>query len=381
MFDFLNIKFEAFGLDISDLSLKIIKLKKKGNFLKLCSFGESAIKPGLITGGEIKNEKELAKTIKTSLDSVRGEKLMTKYVVASLPEEKSFLQVIQLPKMKPEELAKAVYFEAENYIPLPIDQVYLDFQIINPLNENIDHLDILIAVLPKKIVDQYLFCLKLAGLIPIAFEIESQAIARALVANEISSTPLLLIDLGANRTSFVIFSGTSLEFTSSLPISSKNFTDAIANNLKISQDEAEKLKHKYGLEDKIELKINGKSKPSDEHGEIFESLVPVLTDLSEQIKKYLDYYQSHSLHGRLTAGKKNVAKVLISGGGANLRGLAGFLSSELRLPVELANPWINILSKDKKESAGLSLKDSLSFCTAIGLALRGVRQNKSILND
>lgn len=179
MLDALNLKPEAFGLDISDLSLKIVKLKKKGKFFSLSSFGETEIKPGIISGGEIKDGKALSKMISLALKNVSGEKLKTKYVVASLPEEKSFLQVIQLPRMKEEELKKAVYFEAENYVPLPIDRVYLDSQIVPPLTNHLDHLDVLIAALPKKTVDPYLSSLKEAGLQPIFFEIESQAIARA----------------------------------------------------------------------------------------------------------------------------------------------------------------------------------------------------------
>lgn len=283
--------------------------------------------------------------------------------------------MIQLPRMKEEELEKAVHFEAENYVPLPAVKVYLDFQVVQPLYNYLDHLDVLIIALPKKIVDPYLSCLKGAGLRPLAFEIESQAIARSLVKNEISPFPLLLIDLGAIRTSFIMFSGYSLKFTSSIPVSSKIFTEAIANNLKINLEEAERLKRKYGLEDETRLKISNSSGVMVKREEIFESLIPSLTDLIEQIKKYLDYYQTHSPHEHLLPDSKGIKKILLSGGGANLKGLASFLSSELRIPVELANPWVNILPKEKKEVPQLSFENSLSFTTALGLALRGVRDN------
>ncbi|MFH1401473.1 MAG: type IV pilus assembly protein PilM [Parcubacteria group bacterium] len=375
MFDALTLKPEAFGLDISDLSLKIVKLKKQNKFLKLSSCGEAEIKQGIIEKGEIKDCRALSEIIKNALKNVKGEKLNTNYVVASLPEEKSFLQVIQLPKMKEEEMKKAIHFEAENYVPLPIGQLYLDFQIVAPLRNHIDHLDVLIAALPKKTVDPYLSCLKDAGLKPIVFEIESQAIARSLVKNEISPFPLLLIDLGATRTSFIIFSGRSLQFTSFIPISSQNFTEAISKNLKINLEEAEKFKKKYGLEDVTGLKMYNGIKAIGEKEEIFESLVPSLTDLIEQIKKYSNYYKTHSPHEHLSPDSKGIKKILLSGGGANLKGLANFLSSELRIPVEMANPWVNILSKDKREVPQLPFEDSLSFTTALGLALRGVRNN------
>ena len=373
MFDALTLKPETFGLDISDLSLKIIKLKKSKKFFKLVSFGQTEIKPGVISAGEIKNEKELVWLIKSAVGSVKGERLNTKSVIVSLPEEKSFLQVIQLPKMKEEELEKAVRFEAENYVPLPIDQVYLDFQVVKPLYNHLDHLDILIAALPKKTVDPYLSCLKGAGLRPLAFEVESQAIARSLVKNEISTLPLLLIDLGATRTNFIIFSGYSLKFTNFIPISSKIFTEAISNNLKINLEEAERLKKKYGLQDVVGLKAQSGAKEISKKEEIFESLIPSLTDLIEQIKKYSNYYQTHSSHEHLSSDSNGVKKILLSGGGANLKGLACFLSLELKIPVELANPWVNILPNDKKETSRLPLENSLSFATALGSALRGVK--------
>jgi type IV pilus assembly protein PilM len=284
----LTLKPEAFGLDISDLSLKIIKLKKKRGVLSLASFGETEIKPGIIKGGEIKDEEKLAGIIREAIKKVKGEKIRTKYVVASLPEEKAFLQVIQMPKMAEEDLKSAVIYEAENYIPLPIDQVYLDSKIVPPVYNHLDHFDVLIAALPKKTVDPYLSCLKRAGLQPLTLEIESLAIARALIKNETTTSPVLLIDIGATRTSFIIFSGHALRFTSSISVSSGNFTEIISKALKINLTEANNLKIQYGLQLK-----------EKEGKEIFEALVPALVDLIQQIKRCLEYYQTHASHEHL----------------------------------------------------------------------------------
>src|SRR4030043_1477166 len=196
MLELFNLKREAFGLDISDLSLKIAKLKKTDDGFNLVSYGESPIKFGLLKEGEIRKEEELAKTIRDALEQVSGEKIKDKGVIASLPEEKAFLQVIQMPHIPKEDMASAVIYEAENYIPLPIEEVYLDSQIISPIENHLNHCDVLIAALPKKIVDPYISCLKLAGLRPRALEIESLSIARALIENETTDCPVLIIDLG-----------------------------------------------------------------------------------------------------------------------------------------------------------------------------------------
>jgi len=372
MLEFFTLKPDAFGLDISDSSLKIAKLEKKGIFLSLASFGKTEVKPGIIQEGEVKDEKALSEIIKESLDKVSGKKLHTNYVVASLPEEKAFLQVIQMPKMSEEELKKAVYFEAENYIPLPVDQVYLDFQIVTPIYDHLDHFDVLIVALQKKIVDGYVNSFKKAGLKIKALEIESSAIARALIKKGISPHPLLLIDLGENRTNFIIFSGYSLRFASVLPISSRQLTQAVAEALKVDFLEAEELKLKYGLSEKYQKKIKEKNKEETSPEKIFKALESILSDLTTQINKYLRYYQSHVFHEHLPPGEKIVEKILLCGGGTNLQGMSQFLSLELRIKTEISNPWTNILKEPLTEVPGLSFRESLAYTTALGLALRGI---------
>jgi len=374
MLEFLTLKPESFGLDITDSSLKIAKFKKKGRFLRLTSYLREEIKPGIIEEGEIKDEESLAKVIKDSVKNVKGERLKTNYVIASLPEEKAFLEVIQMPKMKEEELKEAVYFEAENYIPLPIDQVYLDFQIVPPVYDHLDHLDILIAAFPKKTVDPYVTVFKKAGLQPKVLEIESLAICRAIIKNGLSPFPLLVVDLGANRTSIIIFSGYSLKFSSLLPVSSQQLSLIISQGLKINFEEAELLKTKYGLGGKYKLKIKDGVEKEIEPGKLFEILSPYLENLSSQIKKYLDYYQTHIIHEHLTANIKVIDRIILCGGGANLKGIADFLSLRLKIPVELANPWINILEEPLKELPVLSYEESLTYTTALGLALRGTKE-------
>lgn len=358
--NFLNLKPETFGLDISDLSLKIIKLKKRRNFLELASFGESKIKPGIIKEGEIKDVQALAKIIKEAIAKIQGEKLKTKYVIVSLPEEKAFLQVIQLPKMTEEEMQKAVKFEAENYIPLPINDVYVDFQIAKPIRNHLDHSDILLAALPQKTVDLYLETLKSAGLTPLALEIESLAVSRAMIKQGVSPFPVMLIDFGNTSTRFIIYSGYSLRFTSSVPVSYQKFTEVISRSLKMTPARAEKMKIKYGMDgtDKQEGKA------------VFRALLPQITDLLERIKNYLSYYQSHATHEHLTNGSHRVAKILLCGDGANLKNLFEFLAQELKIPVELGDPWVNILPKNPKEIPKIFFAESLGYTTVLGLALR-----------
>jgi len=346
---------QSFGLDISDLSLKIIKLEKTGEGLRLSSFGETRIPPGIIEGGEVKKAENLAEIIKKSLKQVEGKRIKTKYVVSSLPEEKSFLDILQIPIMKEEEIENAVRFEAENHIPLKLDEVYFDFEKIQPVSKQKKYQEILIAATPKDIVDPYFKALEQAGLRPLALEIESLAIVRALIKKDALTGPLLIIDFGETRTSFIIFSGKSLRFTSTIPISSQYLTESISKSLKVSPKKAEKLKRDEGLEGEKE---------------IFEAMIPALTDLAEQIKIYLKYYRSHAPKNQVLTNGKKLERILLCGGGANLKGLIGFLSSTLKVRVELGNPWANILKETVKEVPELSFEKSLAYTSALGLALR-----------
>ena len=361
---FLTLKQESFGLDISDLSLKFAKLKKRGKFFSLVSWNELELESGTVEDGEIKNEGALAEAIKKGVAEVKGEKLRTKTVIVSLPEKKAFLQVIQMPKMAEEELKTAVSFEAENYIPLPIERVYLDFQIVLPVQDSLDHLDILIAAIPKNIVESYISCLKKAGLKPQGLEIESQSITRALIKNGITYSPVFIIDFGRSSTSFIIFSGYSLRFTSSIFISSQEITQTIAKSLRVDLTEAEGLKLKYGL-----------NKRSGEGKKINKTITPILTDLVREVAKHINYYHSHRAHEHLPPNGREIGKIILCGRGSNLKGLPDFLFSQLKIPVEIANPWVNILPERLKEVPGLPFKESLGYTTVLGLALRGIKND------
>jgi len=218
MIDFLNLHPNYFGLDISDLSLKIVRLKLRGEKYDLITFEHKILAPGIIQGGEVKDKEKLALAIKDLVHKTPS--LDTKYVIASLPEEKSFLRVVKFPKMSKKEIQKAVLFEAENYIPFSLDKVYFDSQVIPSSEKNADSLEVLMVALLKKIVDPYVEVLKKAGLIPLSLETESQAATKALIKGWHSKDPLFIIDFGASCTNFSVYAESSLRFTSFIPLSS-----------------------------------------------------------------------------------------------------------------------------------------------------------------
>jgi type IV pilus assembly protein PilM len=368
MIDFLTLKNKSFGIDLSDKSVKIADLKEKGRFFKLDSWGGVELEKGTIEEGEIKNEEKLIESLAMAMKNVHGKKLKTKSAIVSLPEKKAFFEMIKMPLMSQEELKSAVPYEAENYIPLPAAEAYIDFEIIPRLDSvRKDYLNILLAVMPKKTVDSYVSCLKNAGIMPEVLEVESMAISRALIKDNFSMAPVLIVDFNRSRTSFIIFYGNSLHFTSSVPISSEMLDASIAQALDINLKEAERLKIKYGLQSPSSSR---KSDKNPRQKKLFSAMIPILADLAGQTKKCLAYYETHTtIHT-----KKKVEKIILSGRASNLKGLADYLSSKLKLPVEQGNPWTNILPKQLKEVPQLSLDESLGYTTALGLALRGIKK-------
>lgn len=340
----------AFGLDISDFSIKIAQLEKRGNGFRLKSFNRTAVPEGIIEEGEIKKEKELIAILKKAIGEVKGEQIKTPYAVCSLPEQHGFVKIIQLPKMKLEEAKEAIKWEAEANIPLSLEEVYLDWQIISSKEEK--HLNVLINAVPRALADEYLEVLRAADIEPVVFEIESVATARSLIKDGLSPQPVMLIDLGFARTSFIIFIGSALCFTSSSLLSNQKMISGITEKLKISRKEAQRLKFKIGL--------NKKSKK----GNVFNALIPDLTELVNQIEKYLAFHKEH-IHK--IDHQSDISKIILCGGGAYLKGLPQYLSAQLNIPVVLGDAWVNISSKGDKK-----FKDPLAYSTVLGLALRGM---------
>jgi type IV pilus assembly protein PilM len=359
LFNFLNPKIEAFGMDISDRSVKIARLKNTRDGLVLASYGRCDIPSGIIDKGVIKKEDGLISIIKKSMKEIGGKKLDTNYAVCSLPEQEAFIRVIQLPNLKKEEIREAVRWELEANIPLKIEEVYFDYFIIDPLVNKNKHTDILIGALPKKIVDDYARVLKSSGLKIKAMEIESIATSRALIKDSVVSRPAMIIDLGYQRTSFTIFAGEVPLLTSSSDISNGYFLDVLVKNLKLSRKEAKEMKFKYGLNS------------SKEGGVIMDALNLPLDQLVADIKKYIDFYYSHSAHKHGVGD--NVREIILCGGGANFSGLSAFLNNAIGVPVRLGNPWINIFNEPKSEVPKIFFDESLGYATALGLALYGVK--------
>ena len=343
------------GLDLSDRSIKTIGLDRKEQQGILSFHQRNEIQEGVIQRGQIKNKEKLIGLINEKISPIAQHQ----NCIISLPETESFIKVIRLPKMKKSEIKKSIKWEAEANIPLSIEEVYFDWQIVQPsflpTSEQNKYTDVLMGALPKKLVNDYLSVFKEAKIKPIAFEIESIATSRAVIKDSFSAEPIMIIDLGASRTSFIIFAGGVIHFTTStFDISNEKIINQIKDTLKINYSDAREMKIKYGLKNVSANKA-----------------YPILSDFSEKIiqlaQKYADFFVNKSLSGYTQ--QKEVKKIILTGGGALMTNLDRFISRQLKMEVSIGNPWINFPPKRIKN---LSLSNSISYTTAIGLALRNL---------
>lgn len=371
MLNFLSLSKEIFGLEITDTNVRIMKLTRRRGWLRAVMAGCAVLESGIVESGQIKNEEKLAAKIKTLVARLAGDKKQTRYAVISLPEDHAFFQVINMPRLNPEELRAAVVFEAENYIPLPLEKVYLDFEILPSVFSDQDRCEAAVAAAGRELVDSRARVADSAGLMPIALELESQATVRAALEGRILKSPTMIIQIGDGYSSVIIYSRDSIRFVFSIPISNSYFLKTITDAVKVDLEEAESLKTECGIEEFASF-FDGERKFSSgsKKGKIFEALIPGLIDFSQQIQRCIRYYQNHEEGANFE--KTGFNKIFICGSGSNLKGLQDFLALKLNSPVERMVLAIGVDAADFK-NVGFAENNVFGCAVVVGLAIRALR--------
>ncbi|MCX6761769.1 MAG: type IV pilus assembly protein PilM [Candidatus Moranbacteria bacterium] len=343
----INFEEACFGIDLGDLFVKIVELESNGSQDFVRAYSIAAIPEGSIEDGRIIDKQKVTQAIKTAISVAEPKKINTKKVICSLPESKVFLRVLSIPKMEKAEIGEAIKWEIEASIPLSVDQVYYDWQLIGEVEGK---QNILTVAISREIVDDILEVLEGAGLEVYGLEAESVVATRSLINNSDEKGKVsLVVDLGSKRTNFIVTEGNIPFFTSSIPFSSDGVTDAIAKTLGVGNEEAQKLKISQGVGS------------CDNDDSVFNSMRSYLEGLSVEIEKTIDFYQN------INSQSGKVEEIIICGG-ANLKGLVPYLAKRLGQKIYIGDPWTNlnfggrlpIISKEK----------ALQFTNAIGLAMR-----------
>ncbi len=335
---------KAFGLDIGFSSIKVIKLVQKGQLAQLKGFNKIPLEKNSFIEKELVNKQYLAEIIQRAIAKAYPKPIKERNVIAGLPESLTFNKLIRLPKMPPKEAEKAISWQASQFIPLPKNEIYLDWQVL-PSEKEDPQMSVFIVACPKRLADSYLEVINLAGLELVALEIEPVANVRAL-HQELQNKPTLIVDIGAQTTGLIIYDQEVIGLTASLLSGSETITKLLSQKLNLSLKEAENIK---------------KSPPKDQKKAIQLVSQEVLANIANEALKSINFYQKEQ--------KTKISQILLCGEGANLAGIKSYFSKTLKITTKLANPLVNFTPA----SQIIPKKEVLNYTTAIGLALKEVK--------
>ena len=229
---------DIFGIDISDLSIKVMQIKKNRGRDYVKGYASITLPQGCIENRAIVKKDIVSKAIKKAMKAAN---IKTTHAICSLPETKAFLRIITLPEMKSSEIKEAVKWELEMNIPMNIDQVYYDWQFLDsPIIKKKKKVSILTVAVSRSIVDSWLDVLVEAGLEVHGFDMESISQLRSLLPESVDEGTSMIVDIGDKLTSFLIAVRGIPVFTSSIPLSSEVMISAVASGMGVSRKEAEK---------------------------------------------------------------------------------------------------------------------------------------------
>lgn len=334
------------GLDIGSYSIKLIELAREGDRVGLVSAGSVPMPPKALTSPLAADTEAVAVAVKQLIKDT-GTK--AKAVSIALPESKVFTRVIEVPQLSQRELASAIKWEAEQYIPLPLDQVNVDYTVLREAKDSAaGKMEVLLVAAPKSLIERYLTITELAELTVATAETEIIATARAVARSVPQVKNVMVVSMGAQTTDIAVLRTGILAFTRSVGSGGEAITRAIAQSLDFSQSQAEEYKRTYGLmQDKLEGKIAAAAKP-------------IMDTIVAEIKRAIAFYEEKYKD-------QHVETILLSGGTSRIPGMVVYLAQAINFEVQMTNPWVGI-AKDARFN--VLNTEGPNFCVALGLALR-----------
>lgn len=346
------------GVDLGTASLKIVELKHSSGGFSLKNYGLLELysqeiakmnKPNQDYYPEIKDF-DITYGLKELINKT---KFTTKICVAAIPSFSTFSTIIQLPYLSEKDLEKAIPFEAKKYIPLPLDEVVLDWSIINvqtrqeEKNKNsYPNVEVFLTAVAKDEIERYKNIFNKADLTLKALELESTALIRSLIGDD--QNAFAILNLGGITTSIIIVDKGFERISHNYEFGGFKITNTIARILGIGFNRADKIKREEGL----------KRMPQS----LVKAILPLIDMMIFETKKTIANYEENK-------GLK-IKKIILTGGQAALQGLDDYISKKIERPVSIENPF-NKVSFDKNLAKTLK-KIGPSFSVAVGLAMRKI---------
>lgn len=333
-----------FGLDVGHDMLRVVQFDMGHKTPKIKGYGSIAFDPTAVEDGVIVKPELIAKTGVNLFHKELTGDISTKRVAVSLPAAHALTRAVQLPKLSAKDIDEAVRADAAQYMPINNDDLYIDYTTIR---EDEDGIEVFVVAMPKKIVDSHLTLMRMMGLETVLFDTAIGASAQLFALDKQSDLPSVLVDFGANSTDITVFSH-GLVVTGTVPYGGDDVTISIAKSLRVTPHEAVMLKSKYGLSKSAVQK------------QVTAAIAPALEELIKEIKRTIRYYEERYPKA------PPIGQVVTMGGGANMPGLADYLTEKLRLPSRTFDPVSHI---DFGHLRPFYNADRMSYVTAAGLAV------------
>jgi type IV pilus assembly protein PilM len=334
---------DSFGLDIGSSAVKVVQLREASAGWTLTAFASTALPTDVITDGVIKNPPVVVEAIK---EAVAKAGITSREAAIGVAGRELITKKVQMPEVPPKELRDAVQLEAEHHIPFAFDEVFLDYHVVSRRG---GVMELIVVAVKKSKVNEYVAVVQEAGLEPAIVDVDAFALGNQFEHNypDDSADAVALIDVGASvMKTNVVRGGTSI-FARDVPFGGNHYTQAIADRLHTTFEEAERAK--VGTSTDIAPDA------------IVPALEAVSRDLSLELRRTFDYFGS-------TSDSDRIGRIVMSGGTARLPGVTDYLSSAWKIPVEVARP----LERIDVDSALLEEASAAgpALAVGVGLALR-----------
>jgi type IV pilus assembly protein PilM len=338
------------GFDIGHSTIKVVQIGQgHGNRLRVLGYGYNTFNEHAIEDGVIVDMEALAACANPLITQLIIGRINTDRVAVAIPAARSFTRILTLPAKAASDLKQTVLLEAEQYVPLPVEDLYIDYQITKEIpaaNEEEAQIEVVMVATPTKLIDSYMMLFDILGLEVALMETSLISNARVFVRGKPMDKPLLLIDFGSRSSDINIFDG-ALRVAGTVDGGGESLTDAIAKAFSVTTKQAYILKTRYGL------------KRGAKQHEIETAVAPILDSVVKEITKMMRYYKDR---------EKKVTEfegIVMSGGGANLPGLAEYMTARTKIAASVANPWSQLDFGRLQQPHSL---ESTIYTTAVGLA-------------
>jgi type IV pilus assembly protein PilM len=339
------------GLDIGSSAVKAVELKPAGKGYKVTAFGSQAVPPDSIVDGAIIDGAAVADAIRRLFE---GRKIQTREVAASLSGNAVIVKKITLPVMTDAELAESIYWEAEQYIPFDIQDVNLDYQILDPGDAAAGKstMDVLLVAAKKEKIADYTGVIAQAGRTAVVVDVDAFALQNAFEVNYgiQPGQVVVLLNAGASATNINILQGEQSVFTRDISIGGNAYTEALQKELNLPFEQADQLKRGDAVD-----------------GVTFEDARPVLRAVSEnvmlEIQKTFDFFKA-------TAASDKIDRIVVSGGASRAEGFLEMLTERFDAPVEIFDPFKKVAFDTRRFHIEAVDDVAPTAAVAVGLALR-----------